>query len=152
MPTITVETYIIAHVDLCFDLARDIGVHCRTAEFTQERAIAGVTTGMIGLGQEVTFEAVHFGIRQQLTARVTEFKRPYRFVDEMLRGSFKSMRHVHEFTADGPGTLMKDELTWISPFGPIGSAADKLFLEAHMRRFLMRRNSNLKRIAEELAE
>jgi hypothetical protein len=34
-----VKTYIAAPVARCFDLARDVGVHCQTAAFTAERAI-----------------------------------------------------------------------------------------------------------------
>ena len=79
MTTIIVQTSINAPIEICFDLARDIGVHCQTSISTQERAIAGVTTGLIGLGEEVTFEGVHFGVRQRLTARVIEFDRPHRF-------------------------------------------------------------------------
>ncbi|MCW3055231.1 MAG: cell division protein [Chthonomonadales bacterium] len=148
MTTITVETYIQVPVEICFDLARDIGLHCRTAACTQERAVAGVTTGLIGLGEEVTFEAVHFGIRQRLTSLITEFDPPHCFADEMLRGAFKALRHVHEFRSEGSGTVMTDTLTWTAPFGILGKLADTLFLKSHMRHFLRERNANLKQIAE----
>ena len=148
MTTITVETYIQVPIEVCFDLTRDIGIHCLTAARTKERAVAGVTTGMIGLGEEVTFEGVHFGIRQRLTARIVQFDRPHRFEDEMLRGAFRSMRHIHEFTEEGPGTRMKDTLIWTSPLGLLGILADRLFVESHMRQFLIERNANLKKIAE----
>lgn len=148
MPTIIVETYIDVPPTVCFDLARDIGIHCQTASRTHERAIAGVTTGLIGLGEEVTFEAVHFGIRQRLTARITHFDRPHCFVDEMLQGALRSLRHTHEFRPVGTGTVMQDTLVWTSPMGWLGKLADTLFLEAHMRQFLVERNANLKQIAE----
>jgi ligand-binding SRPBCC domain-containing protein len=148
MSTIVVETYIRAPIEVCFDMARDISLHCRTAVSTQERAVAGVTTGMIRLGEEVTFEAVHSGIRQRLTAHITHFDRPHCFVDEMLRGAFEALRHVHEFQAKGSGTVMTDTLIWTAPFGLLGRLADRLFLEAYMRSFLITRNANLKRIAE----
>lgn len=135
-------------IETCFDLARDIGLHCRTAAGTQERAVAGVTTGLIGLGEEVTFEGVHFGIRQRLTARITSFERPHYFEDTMLRGAFQALRHIHAFQTEGNGTLMTDTLIWTAPFGPLGKLADTLFLKTHMRRFLIERNANLKRIAE----
>ena len=148
MPTLTVETYIDAPIAVCFDLARDIGIHCQTASGTQERAVAGVTTGLIGLGEEVTFEAVHFGIRQRLTSRITQFDPPHSFVDEMQRGAFQSLRHVHTFREEGTGTVMTDTLTWTAPLGVLGTLADRLFLEAHMRQFLTERNAKLKQIAE----
>jgi hypothetical protein len=41
MPTIIVETEIKAPIEVCFDLARDIDLHCETAASTKERAIDG---------------------------------------------------------------------------------------------------------------
>jgi ligand-binding SRPBCC domain-containing protein len=66
-------------------MARDIGLHVHSMADSQERAIAGVTSGCIGLGQEVTWEARHFGIRQRLTSRITQFDRPRHFRDTMVR-------------------------------------------------------------------
>lgn len=148
MPTLIVETQIDTPVTRCFDLARDISVHCATAKFTKERAVAGVTEGLVGLGDSVTFEAVHFGIRLRLTAKITEFVFPTVFVDEMTEGTFKSLRHKHEFTPQNGGTLLRDTLIWTSPFGIIGRLADSFFLIRHMKRFLLKRNANLKAYAE----
>ena len=148
MPTVIVETFIHAPIERCFDAGRDIGLHCQTAAHTGERAIAGVTTGLIGLGDSVTFEGVHFGVRQRLTGCITEFEYPHRFVDEMTQGAFQSLTHVHEFAAQGKGTLMKDTLTWASPLGNLGRLADWLFLKRHMTNFLRRRNAALKAALE----
>jgi ligand-binding SRPBCC domain-containing protein len=148
MAVITVETQINAPIEVCFDLARDIGLHCQTAINTNERAIDGVTSGLIGLGESVTFEGVHFGIRQQLTSKVTEYDKPKRFVDEMTKGAFKSLKHIHEFIPITNGTLMKDTLIWISPFGFLGKMIDRLFLENYMKRFVVERNNKLKAVAE----
>lgn len=148
MPTILVETQINAPVDRCFDAARDIGLHCRTVAHTRERAVSGVTEGLIGLGQSVTFEGVHFGIRQRLTARVTEFERPNYFVDEMIEGAFQSMRHIHEFMPQGQSTLMRDTVEWKSPLGIFGRIADALFLTRYMRNFVRERGLQLKQAIE----
>jgi len=148
MPIITVETKINAPLETCFDLARDIGLHCATASHTKERAIAGITTGLINLGESVTFEARHFGVLQRFTSRVIEFERPNYFADEMTRGAFKSMKHRHEFRVLGAQTLMKDTLIWVSPFGLVGILFDKILLEKHMRDFLIERNEKLKAVVE----
>lgn len=148
MPQIVVETFIQAPIEKCFDLARDIGLHCETAAHTREKAVAGVTSGLINLGQSVTFEGVHFGVRQRLTAKIIEFEKPHRFVDEMTQGIFASMRHVHQFEAQDGGTLMRDVVTWKSPLGALGTLADVLFLKRYLRRFLVRRGLHLKRVAE----
>lgn len=146
MPCITEVTRIEAPVELCFDLARDVEVHCRTAAATQERVVGGVLSGLLGPDDTVTFEGMHFGIRLRLTARIVEFDPPHRFVDEMVSGPFRSLRHVHEFSAEPDGTRMTDTITWSSPLGALGRLAD-LLVGPHLRRFLQQRNRELKRIA-----
>lgn len=148
MPTITLVTQIHAPIDLCFDLCRDLAVHSQTVAHTRERLVGAKMEGLAELGDVLTFEAVHLGVRQRLTSRITEMERPARFADEMVAGTFHSLRHVHTFTATEGGTLMRDKLEWTSPLGPLGALADTLFLERYMQRFLVVRNRNLKAIAE----
>jgi ligand-binding SRPBCC domain-containing protein len=88
MPTIRLETVINAPIERCFDLARDIEFHMRSTEQTREVAIAGVTKGLIHFGEEVTWEAIHFGVRQRLTTRITAFRRPTHFRDSQVKGAF----------------------------------------------------------------
>jgi ligand-binding SRPBCC domain-containing protein len=148
MPVIELSTVIGAPPERVFDLARSIDAHQQSATGTHERAIAGVTEGLIGMGDEVTWEARHFGIKQRLTVRVTGFERPFRFQDIMIAGAFKRMRHDHEFIAQPPGTLMVDRFEFESPLGFLGRIVDRVFLAGYMRRFLMRRNQVLRRLAE----
>ena len=148
MPTITVETKIQAPIELCFDLARDVEVHCSTAAHTRERVVDGKTTGLLELEDQITFEAVHFGIRQRLCSKIVEYDRPNRFTDQMISGAFKSLRHIHEFESVGDGTVMRDILEWESPLSVLGIVADKLAVKRHMRNFLLERNKELKKIAE----
>lgn len=151
MPRLTVETFIAAPQALCFDLARDVGVHCRTASFTEERALPpGVTEGRLNLGDMVVFEGRHLGLRQRLHARIVRMEPPSVFADEMISGAFTSLSHTHEFSPIGSGTVMRDTLQWTSPLGPLGRIADRLFLIHHLRRFLERRNEALRALAESL--
>lgn len=148
MPTIILETHIHAPPNVCFDLMRDIRIHTETTAQTDEKAVAGVTDGMIGLGQTVTFEGTHFGMRQRLTVKVVEFERPRLFVDEMTEGRFKAFKHIHEFFPSKKGTLMKDTLIWTSPFGIVGRVVDRVLLERHLSDLVTKRNKILKEIAE----
>ncbi|MFD0694965.1 SRPBCC family protein [Paenibacillus sp. GCM10027628] len=148
MPTIKIELHINAPVEVCFDLARSIDIHAESTSQTKERAIGGVTSGLIELGQSVTWEAVHFGIKQYLTAKITEFDYPYCFVDEQISGAFKRFRHTHEFVEFENGTLMIDTFDYQAPLGSLGKLADRLFLESYMRRFLLKRNEYIKNVAE----
>lgn len=151
MPVIRLETFIRAPVELCFDLARDVGVHMASTAQTKERAVGGVTSGLMGLNDEVTWEARHLGMRQRLTSRITALERPRMFVDEMQRGAFKRLRHLHRFEPAEGGTRMIDEMTYTSPLGFLGRLMDALFLERYMRRFLIKHNQYIKRVAEEKA-
>ncbi len=151
MPKFVIETHINASPETCFDLMRDVRLHTETTAQTDERAISGVTEGMIGLGQTVTFEGTHFGMRQRLTVKVIAFERPTLFVDEMIEGRFKSFKHIHEFMLQDGGTFMRDTLEWTSPFGIIGRLMDKLLLERHLRDLVSKRNEKLKEIAESAA-
>jgi len=148
MPVIDLSIFIAAPPQLCFDLARDIDLHIVSAEGTNERAIAGVTTGLIGFGEEVTWEATHFGIRQRLTSRITIFDRPVHFRDSQVRGAFRHFDHDHFFPAESGGTVMRDVFDYTSPFGLLGWIADRLFLKAYMTRFLGKRAAVIKRAAE----
>ena len=145
-----VETFIAAPPEICFDLARDVDAHSRSASFSGERVVEpGRLTGLLELGDTVTFEGRHFGIRQRFTAKIVEIERPRSFVDEQVRGAFKRLRHVHEFHAREGGTLMRDILEWQAPFGWI---ADPLFLTRHMRWFVATKQRHLKEIAEDSHE
>ena len=149
MPIIVIETTIHAPVELCFDLARDVGVHAESAAFSSERIVEpGRTKGVLERGDLVAFEGRHFGIRQRFVARITELDRPIRFVDEMVHGAFKRLRHIHEFERTGDATLMRDIIEWQAPFGFIGRLADTLFLRCHMAWFVSTKQRALKEIAE----
>ena len=148
MPVIELATSISAPVERVFDLARSIDLHTDSTSGTGERAVAGVTSGLIGPGQEVTWRARHFGIRQSLTVRVTVFERPTHFADAMLRGAFSRMEHHHYFEQAADGTTMRDVFSFQSPLGIFGRIADFLFLTRYMKSFLIERNRVIKATAE----
>lgn len=150
MPVIEHQEFIKAPVEVCFDLARNVDIHTQTASKTKERAVGGVIQGLLEEGDMVTFEAVHFGIKQRLTAKVTSMEKPNQFVDIMVKGAFHSFVHTHRFLEETEGTIMVDRFQYTSPFGSIGVMADKLFLEKYMKAFIVSRAKSLKKIAESL--
>lgn len=151
MPVIEHEISIHAPIHLCFDLARNVEAHVASTGRTRERAVAGVTSGLLENSDTVTWEAVHFGVRQRLTAQITEMNPPSDFTDIMVKGAFHSFEHRHQFFEVGNGTIMRDTFQYKSPFGAIGRLADRLFLERYMRRFIEFRAHELKRMAEKQA-
>src|SRR5262245_5402332 len=105
-------TRIAAPLETAFDAARDIDIHVKTGAPNGERAVGGVTHGLIGAGEEVTFETSQFGRRWRATFRIVEFDRPHRFVDQMIQGSMPAFRHEHRFEPAEGGTNMIDEITY----------------------------------------
>ena len=148
MPVIQLATSIAAPIERVFDLARSIELHTASTSRTGERAVTGVTSGLIGSGEEVTWRARHFGVWQSLTVRITAFEHPTHFADAMVRGVFRRMEHHHYFEPSSSGTTMRDVFTYESPLGILGRIADFLFLERYLRAFLIERNRVIKATAE----
>ena len=148
MPIIELLTSINAARELCFDLTRDIELHIRSTQGTGELAVSGVTTGLMKLGEEVTWEATHFGVRQKLTSRITRYDRPGHFRDSQVRGAFHRFDHDHFFTVESDGTMMRDVFDYESPFGLLGRLADRWFLRSYMTKLLKNRALVIKAAAE----
>ena len=148
MPTIRIETFINASIERCFDLSLNVDLHRDSVAHTHERPVAGVTSGVMKLGDTVTWEAVHFGIKQHLATKITAYERPYRFTDEMIQGVFQKMIHLHEFVPQAPGTLMIDLFTFHAPLSIFGRLAEMLVLTRYMEDLLLTRNKYLKQVAE----
>jgi ligand-binding SRPBCC domain-containing protein len=148
MTTIELHTEILSDINTCFDLTRDIDIHKFSTANTNEKAIAGKTSGLCELGDKITWEAKHFGIRQRLSVEITKFDNLYFFEDTMTKGAFRSMRHEHHFKEIDGRTIMTDKFEYEVPFGFVGKIFDKLILKNYMKDFLMARNKVIKEIAE----
>ena len=148
MPTIELHTSIDAPRERVFDLCRSIDAHVATAEGTDERPVGGVTSGLLELGEEVTWSARHLGRRWRLTSRMTALDRPNHFRDSMVDGVFARFDHDHWFDERGGQTLVRDVFDFTSPYGVLGAIADALVVKRHMRRFLDLRMRAIKQLAE----
>ncbi|SEO21585.1 Ligand-binding SRPBCC domain-containing protein [Mucilaginibacter gossypiicola] len=149
MPSqILLATHIKAPVEKVFDIARNIDVHVESTKHTGEQAIAGRTSGLIELGETVTWRAKHFGVWQNLTSKITEMEYPNYFTDIQVEGAFKSFTHEHYFYPILNQTMMRDIFTFESPGGILGEAVNYLFLSKYMTRLLLKRNEVIKQIAE----
>jgi ligand-binding SRPBCC domain-containing protein len=126
-----------------FDLARSVDAHKESMAESREEAIAGVTTGLVSLGDEVTWRAWHFGLPLRMTSRITELQPPDYFVDEQVRGPFRRFRHVHEFREDPAGTTMVDRIEFEAPFGLIGRLIERLVLARYLQKLIEGRNRHL---------
>ena len=147
MPTIELTTHLAAPPERCFELSLSVDAHSASMGYSSERAVGGVTSGIMRLGDTVTWRATHFGLPFTMTSRIAEYDAPRRFVDEQVRGPFDRWWHEHTFEPDGDGTVMRDRVDFASPLGPVGQVVDRVFLTGYMTRLLQQRNGWLAREA-----
>ncbi|WP_285245502.1 SRPBCC family protein [Pseudarthrobacter sp. fls2-241-R2A-127] len=126
-------------VEQLFDRARSIDLHLDSQQASGERAVGGVTSGLIGEGQDVTWRARHFGIPLTMTSRVTRLDFPRTFTDEQVAGPFKHFRHVHEFERTPAGSVMTDRVEFTAPLGVLGRAVERLVLARYLERLITSR-------------
>ena len=145
VPTLELVTHIAAQPAELFDLSLDVGAHTASMSGSGERIVGGVRTGRMKLGDTVTWSARHFGIPWRMTSRISAYERPVRFVDEQVRGPFRSWHHEHSFTWDPATetTVMRDVISFAAPFGIIGRVVERLVLRGYMERLIASRNKHL---------
>jgi ligand-binding SRPBCC domain-containing protein len=148
MQTLTIETFIAAPARFCFDAARDLDLHAHVFAHTNEVAVAGRTSGLIELGEEVTWRARHLGVTQHLTSKITAFDSPRYFQDAMQRGAFKTFVHDHFFDERPGGTLMRDVVRFSAPLGVLGRIVEVLVLRRYLTHLLTHRGGAIKNAAE----
>lgn len=148
MPQIHITTFIAAPIERVFDLSRSINLHQVSTASTGEKAIAGVLNGLISLHETVTWQARHLFKTRQFNSRISAMQSPHFFVDEMVKGDFKSFYHEHHFKAAENGTILIDKINFETPYGIFGKIANSLFLTSYLKRFLEKRNEVIKDYAE----
>ena len=148
MPTIELKTKINAPAERSFLLSLSVDLHLLSTQETNERAISGVTTGLMKLNDVVTWRAKHFGIYQNMTSKISAYDAPKYFVSEMLKGAFKKLHHQHLFEWTGNETIMTDIFYFEAPFGILGELFSKFILKNYMKGFLIKRNETIKEVAE----
>ena len=147
METIRLMTWVDAPVERCFKLSASIDLHLASAASTGEKAVGGVTTGLIGDGETVRWNARHFGLRLHHASRIDGW-RPYTYFREvMVEGVFQCYEHEHFFAVMDDGTRMRDEIRFNLPVGPLGRLV-KTLVRKHLITLLTKRNATIKRVAE----
>jgi len=143
MSVIILKTLVNAPIEQCFDLARSIDLHVQFMKNEKEEAIAGCTSGLIGINETVTWKAKHLGFYFTMTSRISAMKIPVCFIDEMVKGPFKRLHHQHIFAPKGQKTEMTDIFEFSAPLGWLGLIVEKIFLKGYMKRLLLNRNKTI---------
>jgi ligand-binding SRPBCC domain-containing protein len=148
MAKIHLTTLINAPAERVFDLSRSVNLHRIAFSNTYEKAIGGVTTGLINENETVIWQAKHLYKVRKFTTKITSMEFPHHFTVQMVHGDFKSFRHEHYFKPINNGTFLIDVIEFESPYGVIGQLAEKLFLTSYLHKLLLHRNEVIKQYAE----
>jgi len=148
MTKIHLTSFINAPAERVFDLSRSINLHHISTAETNEKAVAGVLSGLINKNETVTWEARHLLKTRRFTSKITEMQIPDFFTDEMIKGDFRSFRHEHHFKAVENGCIMIDIVEFETPYGFIGKMGTVFFLKSYLEKFLIKRNTVIKEYAE----
>ncbi len=148
MTTIKITTNYNAPIETVFDTNRNIDIHQQSASKTKEVAIAGITSGLINKNETVTWKGKHFGVYLTHQSLISEMDFPTYFVDEQLKGQFKSFKHQHFFEQKENHVEVTDVLEYETPFGIFGQLFDRLALKKHLTEFILHRNAVLKNLVE----
>lgn len=148
MPDIHLTSFITAPAERVFDLSRSISLHQISTAETNEKAIAGVVYGLINENETVTWQARHLFKTRRFTSKIIKMQRPVFFIDEMIKGDFKSFHHEHHFKPAENGTIIIDLINFETPYGFFGKIANRLFLKAYIEKFVLNRNAVIKEYAE----
>jgi ligand-binding SRPBCC domain-containing protein len=149
MTTIRATNLIHAPIEICFRFSRSIDLELRAANKYGIRAIDGVTNGLIGPGDRVTWRTKQFCVTVEHTTEITGFREPEYFQDSMVHGLFASFHHNHFFRViSSSETEMRDELHFTMPQRLAGRIGEAMISRRRLTALLERRNALIKKEAE----
>jgi ligand-binding SRPBCC domain-containing protein len=123
----------------------------------------GFTSGHIVSGSRVVWHGWKFGLPTSHHTLITALDEPHAaptglatafFQDTQEKGRFATFHHDHHFdespeSAIGePITILRDEVHFTLPFGPLGSLAAKFLLAPYISKLASQRFARIKSLAE----
>ena len=86
------------------------------------------------------------GIPMTWATRIASFEPPHRFVDIQLSGPYRRWEHTHTFESVPGGTLVRDEIVYAVPFGPLGDLANALIVRSELERIFRHRAETIRTV------
>ena len=85
-------------------------------------------------GSEIRYRLKINGVPVRWVSRIADWDPPHRFSDLQVHGPYAYWLHTHTFNALSDGrTQMRDHVAYRVPFGLLGEAARRLFVERQLR-------------------
>jgi ligand-binding SRPBCC domain-containing protein len=125
--------------------------------FEDPRNLARITPASLGFeivsseprmrrGAEIEYRIRWAGLPLSWKTLITAYDPPHLFVDEQVRGPYRTWRHRHTFRAVEGGTEIADHVEYALPFGILGRAAHALAVRRQLSGIFTYRQEALARM------
>jgi len=95
-------------------------------------------------GQIISYKVGIFPIvKSNWVTEITQVSQNKYFIDEQRIGPYALWHHEHFFEADDKGTLIKDRVSYKTPFGIIGHALHAVFIKKQLLKIFEYRENML---------
>lgn len=88
----------------------------------------------LGAGALIAYRLRWRGLPLRWVTEIEEWEPPLCFVDVQRRGPYALWHHTHAFEAYRGGTLMRDEVRYALPLGPLGRLMHRLAIRRDLER------------------
>jgi len=115
------------------------------AFFSRPENLAAITPEKVGFkimtpspitmqtGAVIDYTIRVFGLPVRWTTLISEYRPPYKFIDVQLRGPYSFWYHTHYFEETTEGTILRDEVSYALPVGPLGRLVHGLFVKRQLK-------------------
>ena len=95
----------------------------------------------MGKGVHIEYRLSLFGVPFSWLTVIPDWDPPKRFVDQQIRGPYRSWVHTHEFIDAGDATVITDRVEYELPFGLLGRLVHPLVRRQLDEIFAFRQNA-----------
>jgi ligand-binding SRPBCC domain-containing protein len=84
-------------------------------------------------GTQIVYRISWHGLPLRWLSEIVSWDPPREFVDVQVRGPYRFWHHTHHFEPANGGTLIRDEVRYALPFGPLGRVAHAWLVKGHLK-------------------
>lgn len=89
------------------------------------------------------------GVPVHWLTRIESWEPGVRFIDVQVKGPYRLWHHTHTFEAHEEGTLVRDEVRYELPLGPLGELAHRLLVRRDLERIFDFRHASVSKVMRE---
>lgn len=110
-------------------------------------SILGLEPAIVDAGTVIPYRLRLRGLPLIWVSQIEEFEPNRMFTDRQLIGPYKLWHHRHEFEPAGEDqTVIRDEVRYRLPLGPLGSVAERLLVRHDIERIFAYRRERIERL------